>query len=82
MMKMVNKVKLRVFVKTYLSCKGKCTSNQLAEAFNRIGFEKHDINAHQVASFLKDELNKAHSTTCLHSELKYEVKNNRKVWYL
>ena len=81
---MANKIKLRVFIKTYLSCKGKCTSNQLAEAFNNIGFEKHDISAYQVASFLRNELNKAHQTTCLHNELKWDFDKEKgvKVWYL
>lgn len=78
----MDKSKFRAFVKTYLHCKGKCTSNQLAEAYNTIGFEKHGVNAHQVGSFLKSELNNAHKTTCLHSSLKYDVKNGVKVWYL
>ena len=79
---MMDKSKFRAFVKTYLHCKGKCTSNQLAEAYNTIGFERHSVNAHQVGSFLKSELNKAHSTTCLHRCLDYVIESNVKVWFL
>ena len=80
----MNKEKFRTFVKTYLHCKGKCTSSVLAENYNFIGFEKHHISTQQVSQFLIRELNKAHQTTCLHRELKcdFDKEKGVKVWYL
>ena len=80
----MNKDKFRAFVKTYLHCKGKCTSSVLAENYNFIGFEKHHISTQQVSQFLIRELNKAHHTTCLHNSLSWELDKNKnvRVWFL
>ena len=81
---MRDEMKLRVFIKTWLFCNGRCTSRQLADAFNRIGFDRQDITSQQVNAFLRAECNKAHQTTCLHSELKcdFDKEKGVKVWYL
>ena len=80
MVKGVNKVKLRTFIKTYLSLKGKCTANQLAEAYNNIGFDRHDITKQMVASFLKQEMWKSNQTTTL--DVNFDLVNNVRYYYL
>lgn len=77
----MNKIKFRTFVKTYLVLKGKSSANTLAEAFNSIGFEKHDVSSKQVGAFLRRECNKSTESTILHN-LKFDVINNVKYYYL
>ena len=80
MVKGINKVKLRTFIKTYLSLKRKCSATQLAEAYNHIGFDRHDITTQQVASFLKQEMWKSNQTTTLRVD--FDIVKGVKYYYL
>ena len=82
---MVDKNKLRTFCKTWLFINGRCTSSQLADAYNQIGFEKHEISSKIVGAFLSNEFRKKNygQTTILQDlDWEYEEHSKRKVWFI
>lgn len=77
----MDKTKIRTFVKTYLTLKGKTTSRELAEVYTKIGFERYGISSKQMASFLQSERKNQHSGTIL-SDIRCETKKGKKLWYI